>query len=309
MEKDKKSGSINQNKLFSPPFLIAIIAILFVAVVVLGALLIRSQQQDSSVVATVNGEVLTRDDLYAVMYEMVGSDALEELITKRLLFQEAERLGITVSEEEVAAELQVVIDQDFQGSEEVFKNVLEYHGITYENYRERVHFSILLRAVALSIIDYSADDTFKFYEENRHLFMLPDEVEANHILVETEQEAQYIVTLLEDGADFAELARQYSLDLGNKDQGGYLGYFGRGVMVEEFEDTVFSLQVGEISDPVQTDFGYHIIQLLDFREAGEARYEDVRADIEDVLVGEKMQEAITELLWKLYEEADIEYQS
>lgn len=89
-------------------------------------------------------------------------------------------------------------------------------------------------------------------------------VKASHILVHTEDEAKTIKTMLDEGEDFALLARQYST-CPSKAVGGDLGYFKRGQMVKEFENAAFSLPVGQISDPVQTQFGWHLIKVTDRR--------------------------------------------
>jgi len=93
-----------------------------------------------------------------------------------------------------------------------------------------------------------------------------EQVWARHILVETEAKAIAIVQLLKNGSDFARLARDFSKDTGSAAQGGDLGWFGKGVMVPEFENAAFSQPIGEIGEPVKTQFGYHIIQVIDRRE-------------------------------------------
>ena len=87
-------------------------------------------------------------------------------------------------------------------------------------------------------------------------------VKASHILVPTETKAKTLKTMINEGEDFAYLARQYS-QCPSKSIGGDLGYFGRGMMVKPFEDAVFDMEVGQVSEPVQTQFGWHLIQLTD----------------------------------------------
>ena len=99
------------------------------------------------------------------------------------------------------------------------------------------------------------------------LIPIQEEVWARHILVETEEEAEDIYNQLEDGADFHELAAEFSTDSSNSEAGGDLGWFDDETMVTEFTEAVFSLEIGEISEPVATSYGYHIIQVLGKREA------------------------------------------
>ena len=90
-------------------------------------------------------------------------------------------------------------------------------------------------------------------------------VRASHILVQTEEEAKELLAKLEDGADFAELAKEYSMCPSKRD-GGDLKFFGKGMMVKPFEDAAFALEVGQVSEPVETQFGWHLIKLTDKKD-------------------------------------------
>ena len=91
---------------------------------------------------------------------------------------------------------------------------------------------------------------------------MPTEIRASHILVKTEDEAKDLLAKLKEGADFGELAQEYSMCPSKRD-GGDLRFFGKGMMVKPFEDAAFSLEIGEISQPVETQFGWHLIKLTD----------------------------------------------
>lgn len=117
-------------------------------------------------------------------------------------------------------------------------------------------------------------------EVTEDLEPIKEEVWARHILVETEEEALEILNELEEGGDFALLAAKHSTDESNKDSGGDLGWFDMETMVDEFTEVAFNLEVGEISEPVETQFGYHIIQVLGKRES-QVLPDEFQADKED----------------------------
>ena len=288
--------------------LMAVIAVLLVAVIVLGMMIAQqSSQQSSQVVATVNGEEIMQDELFAVLYAQGGKDALDQLITRRLILQESEQTGLTVSEEDLDAEIESIIAESFQGSVESFQSALEYYGISGESFREDAYLNMLVRQIALEQINPTDEDDRAYFEEHRYLFDQAEEVEARHILVESEELANEIAAMLAGGDDFDALAAVYSLDQSNKDSGGNLGFFSRGMMVEEFEEVAFALEVGKVSDPVQTSFGYHLIEVLDRKEAGEADFDTVSEQVREALIEDQIAQVINELVQTLYEKAEIVY--
>ncbi|GAB1476038.1 peptidylprolyl isomerase [Bacillota bacterium] len=143
-----------------------------------------------------------------------------------------------------------------------------------------------------------------YYEDNPDKFVI-DEVTANHILVKEEDLAKEVLAELREGADFGALAKEHSID-GSAANGGSLGTFGRGAMVKEFEDAAFALKPGEISEVVKSQFGYHIIQLLD-KKQGKESYEDARQTILDSLNDEAVRNAYTEKITQLREKYKVEY--
>ncbi|HEX3217625.1 MAG TPA: peptidylprolyl isomerase [Aestuariivirgaceae bacterium] len=120
---------------------------------------------------------------------------------------------------------------------------------------------------------------------------------ARHILVGTEKEAEAVLARLNKGEKFEDVAKQVSLD-GSKDYGGDLGYFSAGEMVPEFSKATFALKPGEVSKPVKTDYGWHIIKLEDFKEGGPQPFDQVKNAIKLVLVREKVQNRLIELRTK-----------
>ena len=122
-----------------------------------------------------------------------------------------------------------------------------------------------------------------------------DEVHARHILVSSEDDAKAIKTQLDGGADFATLAKAKSIEPGAKDSGGDLGYFKAGQMVKPFADAAFAMKVGEISQPVQTQFGWHIIKVEDRRKAAKPTLQDMTQQISQTLYVAKYRELLQNL--------------
>ncbi len=309
MDNKAETISISERiKGLNSQLLLAVIAVLLVAVIILGVMMIQQPSQASSqVVATVNGEEIMQDELFEVLYAQGGKDALDQLITRRLIVQEGEQAGITVSDEDLDAEVDSIILESFQGSEEAFLSALDYYGISEESFRADARLNMLVRKLALEQIKPTDEDVRAYFEEHRYLFDQAEEVEARHILVESEELANEIAAKLAAGDDFAALAAVHSLDQSNKDSGGNLGFFSQGMMVEEFEEVAFALEVGEISDPVQTSFGYHLIEVLDRKEADEADFDTVSEQVREALIEDQIALVINELVQALFEESEIVY--
>lgn len=308
MNKDKIMESI---KSLQQIHLLAVIAVLLIAIIAMAVTLPGTSGQgkvsDSEAVALVNGEAVPKDELFEIMYAQGGADALEQLIARKLIAQEAARVGLEITEEEMDEEVDSIIGDNFQGSREDFLEVLELYGISEESFREDARLNLLVRKLAMTKIDLSDAELRGFFNENRFLFEQAEEIEVRHILVETEEAAAEVVARLDGGEDFAGLASEFSIDMSNKDNAGYLGFFGRGVMVPEFEEAAFGLAVGEVSGAVESPFGFHVIELLDRRDAVEVAFEDVEDEVTDALIEDRTPSVINEMVQELYEQAEIEY--
>ncbi len=149
----------------------------------------------------------------------------------------------------------------------------------FEPQKVKVDFVELSFKQVAKNIEVSEDELFNFYEDESVRFTTEEERKAQHILVESKILADSIVAEIKAGGDFTELAIKHSIDTGSKDNGGDLGFFGLGVMVPEFESKVFSMKVGEVSVPVKTDFGYHIIKLTEIKASAVKPFEEVRDEL------------------------------
>jgi peptidyl-prolyl cis-trans isomerase C len=169
----------------------------------------------------------------------------------------------------------------------------------------------LLKREVEGKVTVSDADVKKYYEDHKAEFTQPEMVKARHILIKTPQnadekvlseaeaKANEIKEELDKGVDFAELAKQYSDDPGTKEKGGELGLFPKGRMVPEFEAAAFSLKPGEISKPVKSPFGYHIIQVQEKKDASVKGFAEVEPQIKQKLQVERQQQLLAEITEKL----------
>jgi peptidyl-prolyl cis-trans isomerase C len=141
------------------------------------------------------------------------------------------------------------------------------------------------------------------YEDKVKQLKPEDEVQARHILVTSEDAAKKLLERANAGEDFAQLAKENSGDAGSKEQGGMLGYFGRGQMVPQFEEAAFALKKGELSKPVQSQFGWHVIKVEDRRQKPPPSFEEVK----DRLIGSMVQNKAQNIAGELRQKAKIDY--
>jgi len=178
-----------------------------------------------------------------------------------------------------------------------------------ESRKVKVNFIELSLSQVAKDIKVNDDELFNFYDDEKERFTTEEERQAQHILVESEQQAEQIITQLNSGADFAKLAETHSLDTGSKDAGGDLGFFSLGVMMSEFEDKVFSMKVSEVSSPVKTEFGYHVIKLNNIQTGTVKPFDEIRVELSELYTQRAAQKSLydlTEQLTNLAYEASLE---
>lgn len=245
--------------------------LLLIAIVIIIWLFIADKplgQSNSEPVAIVNGETITKDDLYDLMYGEVGEPALEQIITDTLLNQEAKEAGITVTDEEVneAVEERLASVRSQFPSEEQFLAYLTQQGVTLEAIQEdlkkRLPTDLKIKKIIEPQIDLSDEKVAEHFKEYKLRYTEPESIKASHILVDSKEKAEGILQELQGGADFAELAKKHGTD-GTSTKGGDLGYFSKGDMVPEFEEAAFNLKLNELSGVVETQHGFHLIKATD----------------------------------------------
>lgn len=180
---------------------------------------------------------------------------LDELICEELLYSDAIDNGYDEEDE--------FLDKLDQKEEELLKQ-----------------YAMFKLVGSIEVTDEEVDN---YYKENKPNFFRDLTLRASHILVDSEDKANKIIEELNNGLDFAEAATKYSSCPSNK-QGGDLGYFEKGKMIKEFDDAAFNMEVGQVSNPVQTKFGYHIIKITDRIEAGIMPYDEVKDNLKVQLI-------------------------
>lgn len=267
------------------------------------AVLLARNPADEAV-ATVNGEVITERELYQELVRRGGREVLNQMITQRLIHQAARAADITVDEESIQAELERIQQQLPAGMS--LEEALRESGMSMDQLLGDIRTNLMLRQLLSARVEITEEEMKEFFEQYKDFLGTEEQVKVRHILVSTQEEAETLRQSLLEGADFAQLAREHSIDSGSAARGGDLGWVSRGQTVQAFEEAAFNSPVGEISPVVKTDFGYHVLLVEDRREAKEANFEDSKDEIRDYLMEEKLQEAYESWLRETREKADIQ---
>ena len=240
--------------------------------------------------------------------------ALEQAIGAKLLLDQAQRLDLPVTAKDVDAEVARVVQQ--VGGEENYKKALAAQGISEADFRKELEkgarVNMLVNQACAHVADPTEDEVTAFYEAHKAEYVEPHQVLCQHILVKGSNDAalykikEIRERIVNDKADFAEEAKKHS-DCPSGAQGGSLGWFGRGMMVPEFDKAAFEMKKGEVSGIVTTEFGYHIIYKADEKGGGQQTIVDVHDQIKDLLRHEARGKAMDAYVADLREKATIEY--
>ena len=268
----------------------------FAAIITAGTLTLAActnNEADSEVVVESEAGDITKEDFYEKLKSRNGEAILEEMITIKVLENNYE-----VTEEDVNAEIQSM--KDTYGDQ--YDSIIEQNFGSEDELREIIRISLLQEAAIAEDIEITEEDLEQEYNRQN------TEIEAQHILVADEDTANEVKQKLDEGEDFAELAKEYSTD-GSAEDGGDLGYFSTGEMVPEFEEAAYNMEVDEISDPVQSQFGFHIIKVNDIRDKEESigKFEDVKEDLRRELLTKRMDVTkVQEKMDSLIEDAKVD---
>lgn len=268
---------------------------------------ITSNQLQSAFLKAISGyddTLLSSLDQSAIV--TFKKNILNQLIDTELLYQQTQKEKVKISNNEINLEIDKIKD-NFSSTEE-FNEALKANNITLARLKEDIKRQLMINSILEKTrkqVIISDEELLEYYNDNKESFLEPEQVHARHILLETEEEANNLLLQLKEGlTDFAELAKEKSIGP-SAPSGGDLGFFSRGQMVKEFEDAAFSLEPGEISEVVQSQFGYHIIKCEEKKEEYSPTFEEAKEQISNTLKYQRENEAISALTAKLREEAVI----
>ncbi len=257
-------------------------------------------------VAVVNDSKITKAMLYDEMYKRVGQEALNNLIDSTLIMQEASMKNLTLSSAELKTEVDRFILEQY-GSEEQFDEVLSYYGLTRKQAEDewKVYFSA--KKVLLAGMEITEDDLRAYFDEHKADFDEEELVSLRQIVSISETDAQSILDEVAQGGDFAEIAKEKSIDAQTRDLGGDMGWVFRDGLDEELGQIAFELEEGELSQPVETEDGWVIIEVTGHKEARPAVFEDVMEEVRAQYEDEKIDEALPQWLNGLRSKAQVQY--
>jgi parvulin-like peptidyl-prolyl isomerase len=280
----------------------------------------------ANAVATVDGAAITKAQLDELMararksyeaqqrtfpkagtteYQGLQSQAVAYLVQRLEFESEAKARDITVTEAEIDKGIETLTKENFGGDDKALQKALKEQGVTVAQLRSDVRADVLAQELTAEIskdVKVTDADITASYNENKAQYTVPESREVRHILVKTKGQADSLYADLQGGADFAALAKKNSQDPGSKDNGGKLTV-ARGQTVAPFDKVAFSIAVGKVSQPVKTEFGYHLIEALGAVKPGKVTpLSEVRTQIKAQLEETKKNESISSWLSGLQKE-------
>jgi parvulin-like peptidyl-prolyl isomerase len=286
-------------------------------------------------VAEVNGQTITQEQFNALLdqakksyvtqkrkwpaagtteYDTLKNQAVAYLVQREEFQQEADKLGVSVSNADVEKRLKQIKKQYFGNSESRYKSQLKKQGLTDAQVRDDIKAQLVQEKIFKKVtngVKVSNADVQKYYNQHQSQYGTPEQRDVAHILVKSKAQADKLYARVKAGEDFTKLAKKYSQDPGSKAQGGKLT-ISKGQTVGPFDQTAFLLATGKFSHPVKTDFGYHIIKALGpIKPAQTTPFSKVKASIKTQLVQQKRNDAMTNWSDKLKKDFDgkVSYQT
>jgi foldase protein PrsA len=238
-------------------------------------------------------------------YQSLQTQAVAFLVQREEYAREADKLGVKVTGAQVQKKIDQIRQQYFGGSEKKFEAGLKAQAYTLAALREDARAQLISEGIYNKItgdVKVTDAEAQEYYDSNIDNYKVAESRQVRHILVKTKAEAEKLRNELVNGADFATLAKQNSLDPGSKDQGGKLT-ITKGQTVAPFDKAAFSLDTNQLSQPVKTQYGYHLIQpISDVRKGSVTPFTQVKSQIRTQLLQQKKSTAVSDWVAKVEKE-------
>jgi parvulin-like peptidyl-prolyl isomerase len=238
-------------------------------------------------------------------YQSLQTQAVAFLVQRAEYAREADKLGVKVTDAQIQKKVDGVKKQYFGGDEKKFEAGLKAQAYTLAALREDARAQLVSEGIYKDItgdVKVSDAEAQQYYDQNIDRYKVAESREVRHILVKTKDEAEKIRSEIENGADFATLAKEKSLDPGSKEQGGKLTV-SKGQTVAPFDKAAFSLDTNQLSEPVKTQYGYHLIQPLSAVKPGRVTpFTEARTQIKSQLLQQKKSDAVSSWVSKVEKE-------
>lgn len=255
-------------------------------------------------VAKVGGVKISQEELNSALNKQYGATVLDTLISDKVIELEAEKKSVTVSKKAIQSQLDTLATQ--YGSEEALESALASNNMTINDAKKSIKTYLLTKKLIEPTLDITDSELKSYFKENKDSYNETAQVKASHILLNDKKTANTVLAKLNDGGDWDKLAKKYSQDSSNASDGGNLGYFAKSDMDEDFADAAFSLKVGETSKIVKSSYGYHIIKVTGKKATKKAEYADVKDQVREAVVEQKINDNYSSWLSSLYEDYKIE---
>jgi foldase protein PrsA len=228
-------------------------------------------------------------------YEDVKSSIVRSLVEEAQWAQEADEMGIKVTDQEVNKRLDELKEQFFQGDDKKYEEELERQGLTEAQVRDEIRSRVLSEKIYASVtksVKVTDQQIEAYYNKNEKQFEQPESREVRHILLKTKAKAQDIYQQLRNGANFATLAKKFTQDEASKAEGGKMTA-QKGRTVAPFDKFVFDAETGDLSEPIKTEFGWHVIEVLsDVKPKSVTPLKDVKESIKTTLLQQRQNAAM-----------------
>lgn len=285
---------------------------------------------EGKVAAEVNGEKIYSSEVEEQLNAVIGGHSgqfegeegqqmldsfrkqiLESLIERVLIVQEARNQGMEATQSEIDSRLEEI--KGGFASEQEFKAALQQSGITEEELPKEIEKMILSEKMMAKVfegIEVTTEEAKNYYQENKEQYVTSETANVAHILVSDEQTATEVIEKINSGTSFEDAVKEYSEDTTSKENEGKIGFQTKNSLEQnfgaDFADTAFSLKKGEVYDkPIQTAAGYHVIKLVEKREAGQRTFDEVVNQIKSQLLQQEQSEVYQKWMEEVKSKADI----